>query len=188
MKIFEISTEDVQPTQTVQEHELVFYGTIDSLEQLKQAFKAERHAQYEKKLDNGRIRVRSIEDNSGKRFELTLKRKDPTKDGVLESTTEIDERFFNEFRLCCEEGMIKDRFLFKTETEGIFWEVDVFKDPEGNYYRWCKIDLELDGQQIDVKAFPISLSNVIVQHKATDEEKKAISVLYEKYFLSKVNS
>ena len=186
MNLFEISTEQAPPSRMENEHELVFYGTIDSLDQLKEAIKAERHEQFEKKLDNCKIRMRSIEDSSGKRFEITIKRKNPTEDGNIETTSEIDEQFFNEFKSTCPDGMFKDRYVFKTENENMFWEVDVFRTKEGNYHRWCKVDLEIKEGELNIKSFPISLSNVIVQHKASEEEKEAIGVLYNKYFLTKL--
>lgn len=202
---------------TAQEDEVVIYCKITDFDGLKQAISKEQHEQWEIRSDKGRMRVRkTIKDGLNPTYDITYKVKvpDSTISSNHESTFEITEEQFNTFKSIASIGMVKDRFNFNVnsvridtesgirdvETHGLVYEVDVFKDEQGNYKEWCKIDLEvnkllddINTNNKDIKQFSLLIKTINLPFKPTDNImdnkdpviKKQIEKLYDDYFLTK---
>lgn len=175
------------------EIEHVFYGKIIDFNELKNADQKKHQEQWtiksesiEGSISSGLIRVRKEVDDSGvKRYEITSKVKINEQGDMVEATTEIDHNHFVCFKFLAQSGMVKDRFIFNTE-DGLKWEVDVFIDPQGNYYPWCKIDIEVKDRSQPMPQLPIRLEMQFTQEQA-DKDKTLndqLRVLFDRYFLT----
>lgn len=193
-KLFPSLEEDPENGTFNKEIEHVYYGRITDFKQLEKANSKERQEQWEVKIPlvggnaaKGSIRVRSTKiadcpieytltskitlDESGEKMEVSL----PT----------TAEQFI-QFKFLAKQGMVKDRYTFDTEN-GLKWEVDVFLDPKGGYFQWCKIDLEVPSMDTPIPAFPLELTNQIdgTSLERDSSEDKKVQSLYDQYFLTK---
>ena len=171
----------------------------------------------------GKIRVRKTTTGEVVRYEMTTKVKTSAGklDSNMEYTVPIDVEYFNAFKSICSSGMTKTRYLFpinKTVLTGISegetdisfavkkkqacYQVDVFSDPEGNTYSWCKIDIEIDAitevvfDRISddtnlkivakVSSLPFGPKEMFIGRSATEEQKKLMDYLYENMFTIKM--
>ena len=84
--------------------------------------------------------------------------------------------------------MIKDRYTFLVPGTDLKWEVDCFKQPDGKYYPWVKIDLEVTNRNDPLPQLPMHFRDVIMPKgfgRADEAESEAkIKELYERYFLT----
>lgn len=174
------------------EDERVFYAKISNFEELKKATSKEKQTQYEIKIPKsdknageGRIRIRKTE-VEGKEPTFVLTTKTALSDGSnYECSAITDEKNFIQFKYLCDSVMIKDRFTFAIEGTELSWEVDCFIQADGNYYSWCKIDLELKGQKLNaLPNFPMTFEEVIVNQNGqrTEEEETKVRMLYDTIF------
>jgi hypothetical protein len=216
-------------TSKTDENEITVYAKMTNLEGLKQAASVQGHEQYELKPDTsgmpgrGRVRVRKITIGELIRYENTIKLKSPSEkiDSNKERTIPIDVEYFDAFKTISTTGMIKVRHNFPigkavitgisdgetdithaVQKEGACYEVDVFADPEGNTYSWCKIDIELDaifGIAFDrmsedtslkviakLSSLPFAPTEMFIGRMATPEQKKLMDYLYANVFTFKV--
>lgn len=192
-----IGLEEAKDGKAVREKEHVVYGRLPDMNDLKKASGMEHQEQWQIKVDKteknaakGRIRVR----------------KTVTKDGAVEyvNTTKVEvgetasgdnievpipttEGNFLQFRFLAEEGMIKDRYFFPVPDSDLVWEVDVFKKPNGEYYDWVKLDLEVDDLSAPIPPLPLPLEDVIAAKYGdrTEAEEARVSALYANEFISK---
>jgi len=184
-----LAKEEVQNVE--KENEMVFYGRIKNLDDLKKAGHMETHEQYEIKAEkteanaaSGRVRVRKTVGQGSDTPEYVLTIKTPiSTGGDTENNIGCDIRAFIQFQHIAEKGMIKDRYFFKLD-EKHNWEVDVFKASNGAYHAWCKIDLEHTGFIGNIPDFPIELEEVISAQDGhrTPEEQQKVDTLYETVF------
>jgi CYTH domain-containing protein len=180
----------------IKEIEHVFYAKIVDLEQLKRAASKERQEQWElripktpKNAGTGSVRIRkTVKEGAEPEFVLTTKVKLGEKDGKLELAIPSNEDNFNQFRFLSEVGMIKDRFAFPVENSELVWEIDVYLDPEGKYYPWCKIDLEVKDKDNAIPDFPIDLDEVIAPEgygeNTVEDREGFVRKLYDDYFIT----
>jgi len=186
--------EDNVDGQFNKEIEYVFYARITDFKQLEKANSKVRQEQWEIKVplagDNaakGTIRVRSEkQENEDPQYILTTKIAINEKGDKMEVSIPSTAEQFVQFKFLSNSGMRKDRYSFKAE-DGLVWEVDVFLDPKGGYYQWCKIDFEVPDRGIEIPAFPIDFDETI---DATDlqrdsAEDKKVQSLYDQYFITK---
>lgn len=197
-----------------QEKEYVLFYKLTDLTQLFSAQLVLEQEQWEIKLEaqsnskkQGFLRVRKTthkNEDSYKRFMLTLK---VAEDGVVgrkEANITIEEDFFELYKSLAAKGMVKTRFHFPIPgTEGtwptepdcppplfggaLVWEVDVFKAPDGKgFYPWVKVDLEVPNALKELPPFPLSYAkSITAQHADRNEDEKAfIKELFDKVFSS----
>jgi hypothetical protein len=209
------------------ENEISIYCRITHFPGLEEASKIIEQEQYEikPKFDEkpkGKIRVRKETNSDGLvSYQQTIKldNNNPTYDSSDELTIDIDKEFFDAFKIIASSGMIKTRhnFLFKKATitkeeethhvnnligdDGAKYEVDVFKDEEGNRFSWCKIDLELDlltKTLIDkadsdatlkivakISDLPFKPVDIFIGKSATEAQKRTLDYLYKNVFTIK---
>lgn len=176
------------------EIEYVFYARITDFKQLEKADSKVRHEQWEIKLpftkDNaakGSMRVRSIKEvDKPMQYVYTSKLSLNETGDKMEVSLDTTAEQFIIFKFLAVQGMIKDRYTFNLEN-GLKWEIDVFHDPDGGYYQWCKIDFEVPDRNTPLPEFPIDFNDVIKDsqlERATGDDKR-ITELYDKYFLTK---
>jgi hypothetical protein len=189
--------EDNADGKTHIEREHVIYAELTDFEELKKAASSEKQEQWvvkipqtERNASAGQIRVRRVETPAeGVKFILTSK---TFKEGGdrLEVSVDASEDLFNHFKTLAESGMIKERFHFPVEGSDRVFEVDVFMKADGTPYAWCKIDFELDNDTQLTEAIPelpVTVGKMISgdPKQFSDEQKAAVSVLYDTVFLSK---
>ena len=184
--------EDLVDGKTRDENEHVFYARIVNFEELKRASVMIKQEQWEIRVKHtaanlgaGQLRVRkSITDNLVE-YEFTIKTK--KSDGNrFENSNEISAEGFEMFRQLAECGMIKHRYEFPSG-QAKPWQVDVFLRPDGTYYNYCKIDLEVDDMSLPLPAFPIQLEEVIreIGDKMPAEQRSKVTKLYDEYFITR---
>jgi len=191
------SLEDDATGQMKGEIEHVFYARLSDFKQLGKAVAREMQRQWEIKIPlsekngaQGGQRVRhSVYLNERRQAEYT----DTTKvrlnqngDAIECGIPSTDERFAL-FMLLAEGGMNKIRYSFPDPESDLVWEVDMFLRPDGGFYEWCKVDLEVPNRQTPIPAFPLQFEELIkgTHGERTDSEKAKVTELYEKYFLTK---
>ena len=200
------------------EDEIVFYAKMSNPDGLKLASAKEAQEQWEVKTQKGKVRVRkTTKDGLEPTYEMTFKKKSANAglEGSIEQSNPCSEDIFNSFKSIANSGMIKDRYKFpvtsvqiKTasglsdiEIEDVFYEVDVFFNPDNTYNLWVKIDLEmndiLDGLKVsqpDLGEFNLNVKllnlpfkpvEVIINKDISDEDKARVDKLYDEVFLSK---
>jgi len=177
------------------EIERVFYARLLDTKTLSNAQSHEDQEQWEIKIPKtdenaaaGRMRVRKITYADGRvEFIRTTKM---MLDGVpseVEFPSSEDE--FNMFKAMAPVGMDKRRYYFPIPGREERFEVDVFRNPDGDFYRWIKIDLEIPNPEDPPPLkFPDGLidEESLCQASSPEPEKKAlVQELYSRIFLTK---
>ena len=202
---FEAAAEAAELTSN-QEIEYTMYFNLTDPNQLLSASTITDQEQWEltlpepeSKVASGRMRVRSErprQDPTAK-YTLTLKVARPGVTGRKELELLIDEEYFENFKVFCQNGMRKTRFTFPIEgTEGTWtdgrydtrlcWEVDVFNAPESfEGELWVKVDLEVPKPLEAVPKFPLAHNKAITNQwdKRTPEEQAFVKQLFDKVYL-----
>ena len=215
---YEFAMESHGGTSQKREDEIVVYAQIKDFEGLKKANSKESQEQWQVSAPFGKIRVRkSWQENLAATYEQTIKTRN-NQVGVAGGTEQnfpIDESTFNCFKEIADNGMIKDRYVFKAsnisaldssgkekiDTSSLCYEVDVYPDGNGGYHPWCKIDIEINslldsisdvkGEDrkikltFDVTSLPFKPVDIIMGSTTDPEEKAKITQLFDKYFLAK---
>lgn len=187
-----VAMEEVADGKAVKEIEYVFYARIKNMDDLLKANAKEHQEQWELKIpkkdgnaSKGRVRIRkTIKENSEPEYVITTKVPVPGSNDSIETPVPTTQAQFDSFKLFCEDGMTKDRYTFEVEGSDLVWEVDVFLKPEGGYYDWCKIDLEVDEMDGNIPPFPIDFADIITNQtgERTQEEESRVRALYESDF------
>ena len=195
-----LSMEDVDNGKIFKEHEHEIYVLIEDFDQLKEAKSVDRQEQWTLKVAKtdkngarGNIRIRKItkrppygeEATADAPVQYVYNIKANMADGSrLEVPLPASEDSFKVFKALAENGMIKDRYHFPDKESGLVFEVDMFLDPEGNYYPWAKIDIEVKDINAEVPPLPILVKEKIMGDTKDPAEKERITELYDKYFLT----
>lgn len=177
------------------EIEHVFYARITDFKQLERADSKVRQEQWEIKLPftkenaaKGSLRVRSIkESDKPTQYVFTSKLSLNESGDKMEVSLDTTAEQFVTFKFLAAQGMVKDRYTFNLEN-GLKWEIDVFVDPTGGYFQWCKIDFEVPNHDTVVPEFPIDFNDIITDGPGAERDdatSKRISELYDNYFLTK---
>lgn len=193
------------------ETELTIYAKITDLAGLEQATGKEEHIQAEIKTDSGRVRVRKTSKDNLIELVQTIKTK-ASDNGLIETSTKIDDEFFKAFLSLCSEYMDKHRYIFETtnvslttadnkviELPKLIYDVDCFTKDDHGYHTWCKIDVEIDtileyfnehnlyikdtALKIKVSHLPFKPVDAFIAENATNEQKQFIDKLYSECFL-----
>lgn len=189
-----MSNKDLEP-------ELVIYGKLADYSELVKARSRVHQSQYQKRVGQARTRVRKELDAKGV-LTYTYTVKTGSEGNTEEYNEPTTETMFNAYKAWAPAGgMIKDRFSFPFTVEGyelegvlieLCWEVDVFHNPQGGFHEWVKVDLEFPCDKEGNVYFPSELPELpltflkVISGSTTDEtEKKVITELYERFFLTK---
>ena len=169
---------------TAIEREKVFYCKIKDFNSLETASRKVYQEQWEirpKETNTGMIRVRKTSDG-----ELSLTTKVFDGDSRKETEIEITEDIFDSFRCISPGGMIKTRYVWPIPDTKFKWEVDVYQNPDGSPYEWCKVDLECDNLEMDNPPFPIEFTTVISgkRDSISEEERIFIDTLFKTKFIT----
>ena len=213
-----ISLEDDKAPVVENEKEIVIYVKIGDRAGLDQAFKKEEQFQGQIKTEVGSIRVRRTKNaDESYKYEQTTKVEQENTDvkTMREVTLEITKEQYEQFLSVTPYYMDKVRYCFKAEQvsltmddkvvelspDDLIYEVDVFKDKDGNESEWCKIDVEIQklsaklqtvfGENIpDVKMvvkvnqLPFKPNNFVLEDDSDNKDKKAlIKSIYDTQFL-----
>lgn len=201
------------------ETELCFWAELTDRSGLSQAVSQEIHDQYSYKIksedgqQNSMIRVRATAVGDQITYEETLKRKEKT-EAALFSNVEVNQpitkEYFENWVKCFDApGCHKVRYVFisqkvmlttdtdEVELPEVKYEVDVFISKEGQYSKFCKVDIEIDGileylneHHKDVGAFdlsvslsslPIGLKNWFSAVSDDEEHKAGIDAFWKKF-------
>lgn len=175
------------------EKEIVIYGKIEDLDELKKADRKEDQEQWELRVRvegnqyAGCIRIRCIDK---KKYILTTKTFKPDKGDLMESEVELDAeagaKMMEEFKKLSTGGMIKTRYIFKIPDSELIWEVDVYYDEKGEPRTWCKIDLEVSDLRIKRPELPIKLKEAreIPAKNRSEDDQKFVERLMDKEFIT----
>lgn len=188
--------EEVADGKAVKEIEFVFYARITNFDELLKAAAKEHQEQWEIKVPKtdgnatkGSMRIRkTVKENSSPEFVFTTKVPVPGTNDKIETPVPTTESQFKSFMYMSDSGMIKDRYFYPVEGSELVWEVDVFLKPEGGYYEWCKIDLEVKNREgFVMPPLPFELADVITNQtgERTPEEEARVRSLYESDFRTK---
>lgn len=181
-RFMKASMEEASPV----EMEYTFYGRVRDLRNLyKLAIRSERQEQWQTPLglDKGvKARIRKTNDSE---YTLTTKEKNMAGKGSLENTAIITEGLYNSLKKVSENGYIKTRYVIPIPGTNLLWEVDVFKNNQGQDSDWVKIDLEVPAIDTALpKDLPVPFIEFIShQSKSlTPEEKAKIDELWESHW------
>jgi CYTH domain-containing protein len=188
------AAEEVSNGLANKEIEHVFYARLNKLEELKKSSGVEHQDQWSIRVEHsdknsakGSVRIRKTT-VPGSEPEYVLTCKTDTLDGNgIEVPVPTTEAMFLQFQYLCESGMVKHRYHFPVVDSELIWEVDMFLKPDGSYYEWCKIDLEVTDLQAAVPAFPIDFDEIIARpygERTVDEEAR-VSSLYDNEFTTR---
>lgn len=186
---------EAQPAdgKTRHEKELVYYGKIVDLDELKKADRKESQEQWEirSKDDSnaygGCVRIRCI---NGKTYILTTKTFKPDKGHLSETETELPEEvgknMLEEFKKLSSGGMVKTRYFYDVPDSDLVWEVDVYYDEKGEPRTWCKIDLEVSDLRVARPELPITLKEVreIPAKNRSEDDQRFLERLMDREFIS----
>lgn len=143
--------------EAVEEIEYMFLVKLEDMSQLERAKDIERQEQWSMifRKDNVEtiIRVRKsfiVGKRSKVFYFLCSKINFIDLDGKWELEKEVAMEHFDKVKSIAENGLIKDRYTFPMDGTDMVWEVDVFKDKDGNPDPWVKIDLEVK-QRMDIE-------------------------------------
>lgn len=145
------------------EIEHTIYAELADITELTKAYHVETHEQWKIPLgEESKIRAR-IRAVNNRAWYLTTKSIDDTQQGCNECTTVLSKVAFDQWKLAATDGYIKDRHLFRTNVDGLIYEVDVFKDrTTGKPHPWVKIDLEVKDLNADVPKLPFKIRKFVV--------------------------
>lgn len=219
MKLLQgVALED-EGVQSEDEQEIVIYAKIGNPEGLKSASHLESQVQGQlKSPTKGSIRVRKTTDGDAVSYVETIKLP-AASSGIAASNKEvsktIEQEFYSAFMQLTDVHMDKDRFTFvsesvtvsiKTKTGDVSitlpslkYEVDVFKNDEGGYHEWCKIDVEvqnalaylkehhpeLGGTHFIMKIshLPFEPKEAFIWDKTDENQKQLLDKLFSEQFL-----
>lgn len=158
------------------ELEYTFYGEVVRLSDLEKAQEKEEHEQWVVPIENdedvveARVRIRAVDN---RRWLLTTKIKRKGMLGWEEISHDISQPLFNHLREMAINGYKKTRYTFKIEGSELNWEVDVFKDLNGQPHPWVKIDLEVKSKDDDISKYKLPVPfRQIIQHQKGDLDEK----------------
>jgi len=184
----EASTEGHVDGKRHRELEYTFYAKMANISQLSSAIHKEEHEQWSIPVESEnevRLRIRCI---NGMRYVLTTKFKYEGKLGWEETECDISKDMFDDLKMIAKGGMKKVRYHFKAEGTDKIWEVDVFKDSNGQDNPWIKIDFEINdpSDKIPMLPFDVVKDSLISKqsNKQSDEEKARIKKLWSEEWVS----
>lgn len=183
------------------EREYVFHGKLLDRSILDNAIDVEEQEQWTVKVFKtdttpieGSVRVRKVVKN--KKTEYVLTTKTPAAvNGIgignlkltqsfVETSVEVNKDMFEQFKALSTLGMVKTRHVLRIPGSGLVYEVDSFKQKNGRYSEWVKIDLEINSELTELPKLPSEFTDVIYNQKGerTPQEAKIVQDLYDNVF------
>jgi hypothetical protein len=107
-----------------------------------------------------------------------------------ELSIQTSEQGFNQFKMFCENGMIKRRFLLpaRVNDKDYNFEIDVYFNSDNTYNQWCRIEVELDPEDtLNINwgnIIPKVFTDIIPGTTTNEEQKQFISKLFSEVFLT----
>lgn len=218
-KILErLALEEKVETSEKMETEVIVYAKIDNFEGLHGADSTEEQFQLQGEFSNGiRCRVRRVTIDEQAKYYFTYKLPTQNKEGLeanIEHTAEVDKDFFDGFKSIAKVAVNKTRYNFNSRSvtmtinvdgedkvivlPNIQYEVDVYRDRNGEYIDWCKIDVEVDvilnfiksnypeyeSMRLSVKTnhLPFQPVTPIMAQSANEEQRAFIDSLWDEKF------
>lgn len=218
-KILErLALEEKVETSEKMETEVIVYAKIDNFEGLHGADNTEEQFQLQGEFSNGiRCRVRRVTIDEQAKYYFTYKLPTQNKEGLeanIEHTAEVDKDFFDGFKSVAKTAVNKTRYKFDSRSvtmtinvdgedkvivlPNIQYEVDVYRDRNGEYIDWCKIDVEVDvilnfiksnypeyeSMRLSVKTnhLPFQPVTPIMAQSANEEQRAFIDSLWDEKF------
>lgn len=196
-----LSFEAQQNTTTAYEREYVFHAKLHDRDVLNNATDIEEQEQWSVKIPKtdttpieGSVRVRKVTKNGKTDYTLTTKTP-ATVDGTgvghikltqafVETSVEVNKEMFEQFKMLATLGMVKTRHILPIEGTKMVYEVDSFKQKNGKFSEWVKIDLEVNSQLMELPKLPDEFKDVIYNQKGerTPEEARLVQRLYDDVF------
>jgi hypothetical protein len=208
--LLKMALEEVANGEAFEEIEYVFYARLPEPVKAPTGWGFSEHQeQWEFKIaktdqngGQGGIRIRktqriNVRGHIPPEYVMTTKvrRPDGSNEEVPIPTTEAN---FEQFRMLSDRGMIKDRYEYAISDDvvppglgtGLKWEVDFFLKPDGTYFPWVKLDLEVRKRTKDVAdlpPFPFQALEWILKQtgERSAEEEAKLRGIYEECFLAK---
>jgi hypothetical protein len=206
----DVALEEQATGEAFEEIEYVFYARLPEPVKVPTGWGFSEHQeQWEFKIPKtdqnggqGGIRIRktqliNIRGKVAPEYVITTKVRKP--DG---SNTEVavptTEDNFEQFRVLSDRGMVKNRYEYVIDDgavpaglgKGLKWEVDFFLKPDGTFFPWVKIDLEVRKRVSDLSdlpPFPFEAEEWILRQtgERDAEEEAKLRGLYDTMFLAK---
>lgn len=188
-----VGLEEMVDGKVTTETEIILYGRLTDLEQLKKANSCEQQEQWSILIKGdkdgkgkGSVRVRMIKEDAGDPKYVQAVKVKRNEHSSLEVESEATKDVFEMIKFLSDGGMIKDRYRFEIEGSGLVWEVDVFKKEDGSYHEWVKIDLETDTPDAALPELPIEFAELItpddLKGDKADIHNKTLDILYKDIF------
>lgn len=173
----------------IEELEYIFFLKVRDFEQLSTAKEMEHQEQWSilfvKHGIETSVRVRRTVKNGVETFILATKINVEGVKGKWELEQKVEREHFDKIKSMAESGMVKDRYFFPIEGSDLVWEIDVFKDHEGNQIPWVKVDLEVPAALDRIPAFPVQFTDSVVKQPKQRDEKEAnfVSRLFRDHYV-----
>ena len=183
------------------EREYVFHAKLIDRDILNNAIDIEEQEQWTVKIFvtpatpiEGSVRVRKVTKNNKTEYVLTTKTPAPVNNSgvghikltqaLIESNVEVSKEMFEQFKTIATLGMIKTRHILPIPGTSLVYEVDSFKQNNGKFSEWVKIDLEVNSQMDELPSLPEEFKDVIYNQKGerTPQEAKLVQDLYDNVF------
>lgn len=177
-----LSMEDDASGKIVEEKEHAFYLKISDFSVLENADEKQRIEQasfYTENKGKGSLMMRSrkidylVSDARQGATELVFTTKTPSAGSagsaqMKELSVEGSEE---QHALYMQYGMaiFKDRHIFKIAGTDLHWDVDVFRNKDGSYSSWCRVELEVKDLNTPVPEFPFQSQD---SFSANDKERR----------------
>jgi CYTH domain-containing protein len=172
------------------EIERVYFVRFSDFTQLSSAPHVEEHEQWEYRLfENdkpiGTLRSRSID--QGDSYELTIKTYRKGDVGSMECNLAGTQDMHETVAALADRVLRKIRYVYRVPVThngvelDLKWEIDVFKLPDGSFYPWVKVDLEVPDPAVQAPAFPFQYEEIIdasYDRTLTADEKRTIDALF----------
>lgn len=196
-----LSLEEAAPATVQREKEYMFFFYLQDPSVLNSLTTKTKQEQWqiltpksEDNLRGGIIRVRKEVSDMGVKFTQTYKLWDdePGKDEI---EFEIPQEVFEAHRALCTNGQIKTRYTIAIEgTSGLgpggnplAWQIDVFKDPQGEVIPWVKVDLEVKEALEQIPKFPLEHTQAILHQRGerTEAEETQVRKLLDDLYVTR---
>lgn len=178
---------------TKKEKEYSLFVLITDMQDLSKADGTEDQTQWQVTINKdddhpygGCIRVREI--NEGEKYLEVYKVKIPGEKGVDETERLTTKDAFLAMRMLANSGMKKKRHFFDIPSlPGKQWHLDMFYRPEGGFYPWARLELEVETDLSSFPPMPIPFTRIISGNKAqqSQEEVSFIDDLMQNKFILK---
>ena len=194
------SLEEATPAQVTREKEYMFFFHLSDTSVLDSLTTKSKQEQWqilipksEENLRGGIVRVRKEVTDMGVTYTQTHKLWD-SEPGKDEIELEIPQEVFEAHRMLCARGQVKTRYTIPIDGTlglgpkgaGLCWEVDVFRDLQGEIIPWVKVDLEVKEALDTIPKFPLEHTHAILHQRGerTESEEAQVRKLLDELYVT----